>query len=135
MTHYTSAVGLEGYELDVQKDVIRIVGADEEGLFYGAQTLNQLLAFNRDKNRVTLPCMKVRDRPRFHWRGLLLDTSRTFLTLEYLQRTIDRMAEYKLNVLHLHLTDDQGWRFEIKKYPRLTSIGSSFDARYGCEQA
>ena len=74
------------------------------------------------------PAWRFTDQPRYSWRGLMLDCSRTFLPISYLRSTIDRMALYKLNVLHLHLTDDQGWRLEIKKYPELTTVGAHYAA-------
>lgn len=77
-----------------------------------------------------LPCCRITDRPRFAWRGFMLDCSRTFQSLDYLHQTIDRMVAYKLNVLHLHLTDDQGWRVEIKSHPELTQTGARFAAHY-----
>ena len=77
-----------------------------------------------------MPCVEITDGPRFSWRGLMLDCSRTFQSVDYLRRTIDRMAVYKLNVLHLHLTDDQGWRLEIRKHPELTQQAAFFSPKY-----
>ena len=130
------ALGRERYELTVTPHTIRIQAALPAGLFYGVQTLRQLLPPETEseagaKVPVTIPCVRVTDQPRYSWRGLMLDCSRTFLPLSYLLATIDRMALYKLNVLHLHLTDDQGWRLEIKKYPELTARGAHFAARFG----
>jgi hexosaminidase len=131
-----NTLGPEGYELTVTPDNIRISAATPAGLFYGVQTLRQLLppeieSHPAAKNPIGLPCLKITDKPRYSWRGLMLDCSRTFLPISYLRRTVDRMAFYKLNMLHLHLTDDQGWRLEIKKYPELTAVGAYYSARYG----
>jgi hexosaminidase len=130
------ALGPEGYELIVSPQAIRISAGTAAGLFYGVQTLRQLLPPEIEtrapaKTRMEVPCVSMRDNPRFSWRGLMLDCSRTFLPLAYIKSTIDRMALYKLNVLHLHLTDDQGWRLEIKRYPKLTTVGARFADRYG----
>jgi len=129
-------LGREGYELTVTPRNIRIHAAKAAGLFYGVQTLRQMLPPEMESNPAVkkplkVPCVHIQDQPRYSWRGLMLDCSRTFLSLAYLRSTLDRMALYKLNVLHLHLTDDQGWRLEIKKYPELTRRGAYFDARYG----
>ena len=119
----------EGYLLQVTERRVRLTGGAPAGLFWGAQTLRQLLgpeAYRRAPLRRggwSLPCGTVRDQPRFGWRGVLLDVSRHFLTKADVLRYLDLMAAHKLNVLHLHLTDDQGWRMEIKRYPRLTEAG------------
>lgn len=110
---------------------VEIRGGGPAGVFWGAQTLRQLLgpeAFRRAPVRpgITygIPDRTVRDAPRFAWRGLLLDVARHFLPKDQVLRYVDLMAAHKLNVLHLHLTDDQGWRIEIERYPRLTEVGS-----------
>ncbi len=131
-----NTLGPEGYELVVSPKTIRISAVAVAGVFYGVETLRQLLPAEIESNspgkeRLEVPCVSIRDHPRFAWRGLMLDCSRTFLTVDYLKRSIDRMALYKLNVLHLHLTDDQGWRLEIKKYPRLTTVGAHFADQFG----
>ena len=119
----------EEYLLQVEPRLVRLTAGDAAGLFWGAQTLRQLLgprAYRRaplDREDWTVPCGTIRDRPRFGWRGLLLDVSRHFLPKAEVLRYLDLMAAHKLNVLHLHLTDDQGWRIEIKRYPRLTEVG------------
>ena len=103
-------------------------------MFYAVQTLRQLL-WNPDLSpKNALPCLTVIDKPRFGWRGLMLDCSRTFLPIEYLRKYIDLLALYKMNVLHLHLTDDQGWRMPIPKYPKLTTVGGRFADRYTNER-
>jgi hexosaminidase len=123
-------LGAEGYELTVAPDSVVIGAPTEAGLFYGAQTLLQLLppdifsptlATNEDWQ---MPCVQIEDWPRFKWRGLMLDVSRHFYNKSEVETILDAMALHKLNTFHWHLTDDQGWRIEIKKYPRLTEIGA-----------
>jgi len=120
-------LGPEGYELSVSHDAIRISAPKVAGLFYAVQTLRQMLPAEIEHGER----MRIQDRPRFAWRGLMLDCSRTFLSIAYIRHTIDLMALYKLNVLHLHLTDDQGWRLQINQYPKLTTVGAHFAKRYG----
>jgi hexosaminidase len=123
-------LGPEGYTLTVSPKVVVIRAPEAAGVFYGVQTFLQLLppeieSSTRVEGKAwTAPCVEISDRPRFAWRGLLLDVARHFYTKDDLQAYLDRMARYKLNVLQLHLTDDQGWRIEIKKRPRLTEIGA-----------
>lgn len=111
----------EAYRLEVTPKKIRITGASDAGVFYALQTLRQL----GDENQANVPCVTVEDSPRFSYRALMLDPARHFLPVADVKRFIDAMAMYKFNVLHFHLTDDQGWRVEIRKYPRLTEIGST----------
>jgi len=123
------ALGKEGYRLSVTEQGAVIHAAARPGLFYGIQTLLQMLPAPLDNlaggNRECfLPCAEIEDHPRFAWRGALLDVSRHFLPKEFIFKFIDLLAMHKMNILHLHLTDDQGWRIEIKKYPRLTSVGA-----------
>ncbi|GGW35211.1 beta-N-acetylhexosaminidase [Streptomyces galilaeus] len=125
-------LGPEAYRLSVIADRgVEIRGGDPAGVFWGAQTLRQLLgpeAFRRAPvrpgTRYGVPHQIIEDGPRFHWRGLLLDVARHFMPKEGVLRHLDLMAAHKLNVLHLHLTDDQGWRVEIERHPRLTEVGS-----------
>ncbi len=131
-----ATLGPEGYELTVSRDLIYISAPKVAGLFYGVQTLRQMLPPEIERGaRIGRPlkirCVRIQDRPRFAWRGFMLDCSRTFLSIAYLRRTIDLMALYKLNVLHLHLTDDQGWRLQMNKYPNLTTVGAHFAKRFG----
>lgn len=120
----------EGYRLEVTTGGVRIDGGDPAGVFYGAQTLRQLLpaAVHRRARTGTeawvVPVATIDDAPRFGWRGCLLDVARHFLPKADLLRFIDLLALHKLNVLHLHLTDDQGWRLEVPRWPRLTEVGS-----------
>ncbi len=120
----------EGYKLSVTPEKVEILSSSPKGVFYGIQSLNQLVLKETGKKRVKLPVVTIEDHPRFNWRGCMLDVSRTFMNKTLLERYIDLMASYKLNVLHLHFSDDQGWRIEIKRYPRLTSVGSKFDAEF-----
>ncbi|MBB3732750.1 beta-N-acetylhexosaminidase [Nonomuraea dietziae] len=119
----------EAYRLTVGAEGVRIVAGGPAGAFYGAQTLRQLLpseAFRKAGigGTLALPAVHVEDEPRFGYRGCLLDVARHFMTKADVLRFIDLMAMHKLNVLHLHLTDDQGWRLEIRRYPRLTEVGA-----------
>jgi len=114
----------EGYTLDVTPQGIRIVARDEAGLFYGAVTAWQLLTPAPGSGDVRVEPVHIRDEPRFAWRGFMLDSARHFQTPDEVRTLIDQMAQHKLNVLHWHLTDDQGWRIEIKRYPELTRIGA-----------
>jgi hexosaminidase len=123
-------LGAEGYELTIAPDSIVIRAPTQAGLFYGAQTLFQLLPPEIfSANLVTnvdwqMPCVQIEDWPRFKWRGLMLDVSRHFYNKSEVETILDAMALHKLNMFHWHLTDDQGWRIEIKKYPKLTQIGA-----------
>jgi hexosaminidase len=119
------ATGKEGYRLKVTPDGVTISASQTAGLFYGAITLWQLLTQTPGTaHAVTLPAMRIEDAPRFAWRGLLLDSVRHFQSVAFIKTLIDAMAREKLNVLQWHLTDDQGWRLEIKRYPRLTQVGA-----------
>jgi len=119
----------EGYELVVTPRGVRIQSPTPAGLFYGVQTLLQLLppeieSQTRRDAAWSVPCVRIVDYPRFAWRGLMLDVSRHFFTKEFVKQYIDRMARYKMNVFHWHLTDDNGWRIEIKGLPQLTQVGA-----------
>jgi hexosaminidase len=118
----TDSLPAEGYRLTITPQTITIAGKGA-GLFYGIQTLIQLMPAENSAT-VQLPCVQIVDYPRFGYRGLMLDVCRHFFSVEFVKKYIDLMAAYKLNNFHWHLTDDQGWRIEIKKYPRLTEIGS-----------
>ncbi|WP_143532633.1 family 20 glycosylhydrolase, partial [Saccharothrix sp. ALI-22-I] len=126
----------EGYRLSVTPDGVRVWASDDAGEFYARQTVRQLsgpAAFRSVAPvRVALPVCEVEDHPRFAWRGVMLDVARHFLPKHDLLRYVDLLAVHKLNVLHLHLTDDQGWRFESLKFPRLHEIGGwRPDSRFG----
>jgi hexosaminidase len=121
------SLGDEGYALIVNPDRATIQAATSAGLFYGVQSLLQLLPVAAEaapQKNWLIPCVRIEDQPRFRWRGLMLDVSRHFFTKEEVERLLDEMAWHKLNVFHWHLADDQGWRVEIKKYPRLTQVGA-----------
>ena len=117
----------EGYHLRSAGNEVLIEASDPRGLFYGAQTLRQLMV--GDKTSRIVANVDIRDEPRFRWRGLLIDLGRHFFGKQTLFKIIDEMAFYKLNVLKLHLTDYEGWRLEIPAYPRLTEIGSLVDGK------
>ena len=124
-------LGPEEYRLVSDRNGVLIEGGSAAGVFWGAQTLRQLLgpdAHRRaplDRDRTwAVPHVMIEDAPRFRWRGLMLDVARHFMPKEGVLRHLDLMAAHKLNVFHFHLTDDQGWRVEIKRYPRLTEVGS-----------
>ena len=115
----------EGYDLTVGKDGVVIRARTEAGLFYGAVTLGQLLSpDDRFGTAVKLDGVSIRDYPRYAWRGLMIDPARHFLPVADVKTMIDQMAQHKLNTMHFHLSDDQGWRVEIKRYPNLTKIGA-----------
>ena len=120
----------EAYRLEVTPSQVRVTGGDAAGVFYGLQTLRQLLppALFRSSRTTSgpweVPAGIVTDAPRFGWRGCLLDVARHFLPVADVRRFIDLLAMHKLNVLHLHLTDDQGWRIEVPGWPRLTTVGA-----------
>jgi hexosaminidase len=118
----------EGYRMEVSNDRIVISSPGKAGIFYGIQTLRQLLAVDVLGKRIRseggkIPCVVIKDDPSYSWRGMMLDVSRYFFDKEYVKRYLEIMAMHKLNVLHLHLVDDPGWRVEIDKYPKLTEIG------------
>jgi len=121
---HAPVVNREGYALDVTPHGICISARDETGLFYGAITLWQLLTPDAQQGAVHMPALHIRDKPRFVWRGLMLDSARHFQSVAGIEQLLDQMAQHKLNVFHWHLTDDQGWRIQIKRYPELTDIGA-----------
>lgn len=113
----------ESYLLEVNEDQVTITGSSAAGVFYGIQTLRKSLPVAKDA-QVVLPPVRVNDAPRFAYRGMMLDVCRHFFSLDSVKRYIDMLALHNINRFHWHLTDDQGWRIEIKKYPQLTQIGS-----------
>jgi len=116
-----SSLGAEGYKLSVTPKNIAIEATGEAGIFYGIQTLRQLLTPNRGEWEVAVG--RIEDMPNYEWRGAMIDVARHFFSVEDLKRYIDLISFYKLNRLHLHLSDDQGWRIEIKSWPKLAEIG------------
>jgi hexosaminidase len=133
------AAGGEGYDLAVTSNGVTITAAGPAGLFYGVQTLRQLMpwfieydAVRADTNRpVAIPPVHIADAPRYPWRGAMLDVARHFFTVDEVTRYIDLLATYKMNRLHLHLADDQGWRIEITSWPNLTAHGGSTEVGGG----
>jgi hexosaminidase len=125
-----AGLGAEGYELTVAPESVAIRAADQDGLFYGVQSLLQLLPPQALGSKPAtgvdwqIACVRIEDRPRFKWRGMLLDVSRHFYTKAEVERILDLMALHKLNVFQWHLVDHDGWRIEIKKYPKLTQVGA-----------
>ncbi|MEZ0396026.1 MAG: beta-N-acetylhexosaminidase [Anaerolineales bacterium] len=124
-----STLGDEGYRLEVRQDGVRLTAARPAGLFYAIQTLRQLLPPAPSPESWTIDACTILDVPRFPWRGAMLDVARHFFTVEQVRRLIDQIALYKFNILHLHLTDDQGWRLEIKSWPKLAEVGGSSATR------
>lgn len=115
----------EGYVLEINGTGIDISAGTETGLFYGVQSLRQMILFNgKSSNQISLKSVTIEDSPRFGWRAFMLDESRHFKGIDQVKKLLDQMALLKMNVFHWHLTDDQGWRIEIKKYPKLTEIGA-----------
>lgn len=124
-----AALGNEGYTLHVSREGVRISAPKAAGLFYGAQTLRQLLppaiaSETRQEAEWSIPGVAIRDTPRFPMRGFMLDSCRHIQSVDFIKRTLDLLALYKINTFHWHLTEDQGWRLEIKKYPKLTEVGA-----------
>ncbi|MDO4211218.1 MAG: beta-N-acetylhexosaminidase [Bacteroidales bacterium] len=119
----------EAYTLDIRKNKITIKASTTDGVYYALQSIKKMLPANvmagvKAEGNYTLPIVRINDQPRFAYRGFMLDVSRHFHGIDEIKRLLDIMAAYKMNVFHWHLTDDQGWRAEIKKYPRLTTVGS-----------
>ena len=124
---YKDGLGDEGYELSVQPTAITISATNAAGAFYGIQSLKTLIpasAYTHAEKIIEIPCVEVKDQPRFPYRALLLDVARNFQTKEQVLKLLDVMALYKLNVFHFHLSDDEGWRIELPSLPELTQIGS-----------
>jgi hexosaminidase len=125
-----STLGAEGYTLDVTPEQVKLAAHQPAGLFRGIQTLRQLLPAAIESSTAQqatweIPAVAIRDQPTYAYRGSMLDVARHFFSVEDVKRYIDLIAAYKMNVLHLHLSDDQGWRIEIKSWPKLTEIGGS----------
>ncbi len=116
-------LGKEGYLLKVNPTGVVITASVPNGLFYGMQTLKQMLPVEAENGKLEIPVADIKDQPRFAWRGNMLDVARHFFPVSFIKKYIDILAMYKINTFHWHLTEDQGWRIEIKKYPLLTEIG------------
>jgi hexosaminidase len=118
-----AAITDESYQLTIRSHAVELVGS-EHGQFYALQSLLQLLPLQRQAQlQLQLPLTQIQDQPRFVWRGMHLDVGRHMFSVEFIKKLLDQMAVYKLNTFHWHLTEDQGWRIEIKRYPKLTEIG------------
>lgn len=129
--------GIEGYTMKTTPEIIEIIAYKPEGISRGVQTLRQMLPSESDKNTIvtgvewSVPASIINDKPEYSYRGLMIDVARHFFTVDEVKRQIDLAAQYKINRVHLHLSDDQGWRLEIKKYPDLTLIGGSTEVGGG----
>ncbi|CAE8613438.1 unnamed protein product [Polarella glacialis] len=117
-------LGAEGYELSIEDSEIRISAASTDGFHRGVASLRQILGVALTEGKAEVPPLKIRDRPRFSYRGLMLDVARHFFPVSFITRLLDWMYLYKLNVFHWHLTDDEGWRLEVKSLPNLTAYGA-----------
>ena len=130
-----SSIKNEGYRLQVRPRELTVYVKDGAGLFYSFQTIKQLLpvsfnnAWKEKPETAILPCVDIEDYPRYTYRGMQLDVSRHFFPKEFIKKYIDILAAYKINTFHWHLTDSHGWRLEIKRYPKLTSVGAWRAAR------
>ena len=118
----------EGYKLQITPEKVLLTGGSEAGVFYGIQTIHKAPILKDGKVAAALPAGTVTDFPRFRYRGFMIDVGRHFFPVSYLKQMIDLMALHNINYFHWHLTEDQGWRIEIKKYPKLTEIGSKRDS-------
>ena len=114
----------EGYELKVEKNDITIRAKNSKGAFYAVQSLLQLLPIQTKSNSIEIQCLEIKDEPRFKYRGMHLDVGRHFFSVDFIKKYIDLIARLKMNTFHWHLTEDQGWRIEIKKYPKLQEIAA-----------
>ncbi|HUT24838.1 MAG TPA: family 20 glycosylhydrolase [Sumerlaeia bacterium] len=126
-----AGAGAEGYSLDVAENQVSLRAKTPRGLFWGVQTIRQLLPAAIEKREKafretdwTIPCVRIEDAPRYPWRSFMFDSSRSFATIEFVKRYVDLLAYYKINTMNWHLGDDQGWRVRIDKHPRLTEIGA-----------
>jgi len=115
---------VESYRLEILPSEIRLSAANGTGIFRGLQALRQLFLSGYQEGGLSIPCGIIEDKPRFPWRGLMLDCARTFFTVEFIKNLLDALSLHHIRIFHWHLTDDQGWRFPVKQYPLLTEIGS-----------
>ena len=127
----------EGYAINIDRNAVAVTGNDAAGLFYGLQTFIQLFPIKHASYPLSIPQLSITDYPRFKYRGMHLDVARHFASIDFLKKYIDYLSFHKLNTFHWHLTDDQGWRIEIKKYPLLTQVGGcraqTLVGRYGSD--
>jgi hexosaminidase len=112
------------YEIDITTETIEIRAGDGAGMLNGLQTIRQLVLSGQTDRVVSIPCASIQDKPRFEWRGFMIDTSRHFFPAAFIKKMIDAAAMHHMNVFHWHLTDDQGWRFPVNGYPKMTEIGA-----------
>ncbi|MDR2574916.1 MAG: beta-N-acetylhexosaminidase [Treponema sp.] len=119
-----NAVGAESYQLEILSDEIRISAPAGTGIFRGLQTLRQLFLSGYNEGVLSIPCGIIKDKPRFPWRGFMLDCSRYFYSIEFIKKILDALSLQHINIFHWHLSDDQGWRLPVRQYPLLTEIGS-----------
>ncbi len=124
LNHPSKNLGDEGYLLNISTTQIQIVANSSAGLFYGVQSLLQYVIANHTQTPILLPNLSISDKPNVAWRGMMMDVSRHFYNVTAIKELLDLMAFYKLNVFHWHLADNEGWRLEIKKYPKLTEVGA-----------
>ncbi|OLY92977.1 hexosaminidase [Cnuella takakiae] len=125
--NFIKAPDKDAYQLSVNQNGVSIEGDTHAGTFYGLQTLLQLLPVDKHQGDISIPLVQVQDAPRFDYRGMHLDVARHFFPISFVKKYIDYIALHKMNYFHWHLTDDQGWRIEIKKYPRLVEVGAYRD--------
>ena len=114
----------EAYTLNINSEKIEIIGSGYNGVFYGIQTLIQILEIHKINHNSTIHGIVIKDSPRFKWRGLMLDVARHMMPIDFIKKCIDIIAAHKLNIFHWHLTEDQGWRIPIKKFPKLSSVSA-----------
>lgn len=124
LRHPSKNLGEEGYLLNISATEIHIAANSNTGLFYGVQSLLQYIIANNNQTPIQLPNLSISDKPNVAWRGMMMDVSRHFFNVNAIKELLDLMAFYKLNVFHWHLADNEGWRLEIKKYPKLTDVGA-----------
>lgn len=125
--------GQDAYHIKISKNEILIEAETEIGFFHATTTLRQILIFSHiaGNDFINVPVLEIADHPAYAWRGLMLDVARRYISIDFIKRYIDLLAFYKMNILHLHLTDDQGWRIQIDRYPKLVSIGSNLIDKEG----
>ena len=126
-----STLGFEAYTLDITATKVLIYASSKVGVQYAMSTLRQLIGLDLD-NALQCQCVSIEDEPKYEYRGMMLDISRHFYDKEQIKSILDMLALHKMNKFHLHLTDDNGWRIEIKKYPLLTEIGSKRNGTQVC---
>jgi len=122
----------EGYCLNIEPKLIKLVASKNAGLFYGLKTIEQII--NLEWKNKCISCLTIKDKPRFSYRGVMIDVSRHFFTVDEIKRMIDVLSKLKFNYFHWHLVDNEGWRIEIKKYPELTTVGARHNGHLTSEK-